>query len=111
MNNFFVFILAMMLCVTFYSVSPGEVNPNYLPAQVHEFVVGMIGNFEGGYFVANQELTNERTTIVDITIIIQGESARFVLILENGIIQDVQNIALDAEVDCQEEYTGFIDGA
>ncbi len=111
MNKLFALILAAMLCLTLYTVSPGAVNPNYLPAQVHEFVAGMTGRFEGGYFEANQELTNERTTIVDITIIIQDESARFVLILVDGIIKDVQNIPVNSDVDCQEEYEGFINGA
>jgi hypothetical protein len=92
-------------------MSPGEVNPNSLPAQVYEFVEGMTGRFEGGYFVANQQVANERTTMIDITIIIQDESARFVLTLIDGQIVNVTNVSVDAEVNCEEEYEGFLNGA
>jgi hypothetical protein len=111
MNKLYAFILALMLCATFYSVSPGEINPNSLPAQVHEFVQGIMGEFKDGYWVANQQVAHERTLMIDITIIIQEESARFVLTLIDGKIVNVTNVSVDADVDCQEEYRGFIDGA
>jgi hypothetical protein len=111
MNKLFALILAAMLCLTFYSVSPGEIHTNSLPAQVHEFVEGMTGRFEGGYFVANQQVANERTTMIDITIIIQDESARFVLTLIDGEIVNVNHVSVDAEVRCEKEYEGFLNGA
>lgn len=111
MKTFYALLLAAMLCLTFYSVSPGEINPNSLPAQVHEFVRGMTGEFKNGYWVANQEVSNERTTMVDITIIIQEESARFILTLIDGQIVDIKHITLDAEVNCEGEYEGFLNGA
>jgi hypothetical protein len=73
------------------------------PDQLQAFVSGVIGNQENAWWTINQEKVVEDRQALDITIHIGTGQARFVVILEDGMIINAQNVDLEAEVDCQHE--------
>jgi len=73
------------------------------PNQVQAFVSGVIGRQENAWWTINQEVGDEHEQILDITIHIGNGQARFILGLVKGRIVAVQNVDIDAQVDCQAE--------
>jgi hypothetical protein len=110
MNKFFALILALMLCASFYSMSPGAVYLNEVPPQVEEFVQGVVGEY-GGRWLANSEVVEGRKTVLDITVETGGKSARFVITLRDGEITNIVQVGLDGTTTTLERYEGFINGA
>ena len=73
------------------------------PNQVQAFVSGVIGRQENAWWTINQEVGDQNEQVLDITIHIGDGQARFILGLVKGRIVAVQNVAINAQVDCQAE--------